>query len=90
MFIYKARVTREDNHNKEMYTGLTYRRFKDRFHEHTVDIKHVDRDDTCLNDHVWGLKNLKVPFSITWEILTRRPAFNPSKMACDLVLTEKQ
>ena len=41
--VYQATVVREDNNTSETYTGLTSRRFKDRFYEHTKDMKHQNR-----------------------------------------------
>ena len=38
--VYQATVTRGDNNEAETYTGLTSRRFKDRWYEHTQDISH--------------------------------------------------
>ena len=87
--VYQATVTRTDNNTQEMYTGLTSRRFKDRFYEHTGDFKHRDREGTSLSEHIWDLKDQNAPYNIKWEILAKKRSFDPSKMACDLCLKEK-
>ena len=87
--IYQATVTRADNGKQETYTGLTSRRFKDRYYEHTGDFKHRDRDGTGLSEYVWKLKDQDTPYNLSWKILTRRQSFDPSRMKCDLCLTEK-
>ena len=56
--VYQATVTREDNGKKETYTGLTSRRFKDRWYEHTQDISHQKREGKSLDHYVWKLKLL--------------------------------
>ena len=54
--VYQATVS-TDTGKVETYTGLTSRRFKDRYYEHTSDIKHQDNEGTSLSNHVWKLKN---------------------------------
>ena len=54
--VYQATALREDNGTKETYTGLTSRRFKDRYYEHRQDFKSEAREGTSLSNHVWKLK----------------------------------
>ena len=87
--VYGASVVREDNNTSETYTGLTSRRFKDRLYEHNSDINNESREGTGLSHHVWRLKNSNTPYTISWEILSKCPSFNPSNRTCRLCLQEK-
>ena len=87
--VYQATVKRGDNAATETYTGLTSRTFKARFYEHTQDFNHQSRDGTGLSHYVWKLKNNNTPYSISWQLITRSPSFNPTKKSCSLCLKEK-
>ena len=63
--VYEATVERTDYHTLETYTGLTARRFKDQYYEHTADMRHPRRDGTGLSHHVWKLKESNIPYKIT-------------------------
>ena len=87
--VYQATVVREDNQKTETYTGLTSRRFKDRFYEHTGDMNNRHYEGTSLSNYVWKLKDDGIPFKISWKILSKAASFNPSTKKCNLCLKEK-
>ena len=63
--VYQAAVLREDNNTTETYTGLTSRRFKDRYYEHRQDMTSRNRKGTSLSNYIWKLKSISTPFKIT-------------------------
>ena len=73
----------------ETYTGLTSRRFKDRLYEHHSDMNNEDREGTGLSHYIWRLKHSNRDYNITWKLIARAPAFNPSTKSCNLCLKEK-
>ena len=87
--VYQASVQRTDDHSLETYTGLTARRFKDRYYEHTADMRDPRRDGTGLSHHVQRLTESNIPYKISWKIISRCPSFNPSTKTCKLCLREK-
>ena len=87
--VYQASVQRTDDHSLETYTGLTARRFKDRYYEHTADMRDPRRDGTGLSHHVQRLTESNIPYKISWKIISRCPPFNPSTKTCKLCLREK-
>jgi hypothetical protein len=60
--VYQATVEREDNNTSETYTGLTSRRFKDRYYEHRQDMADMNRKGTSLSNHIWKLKTNTMPY----------------------------
>ena len=74
--VYQATVTRTDNDKAETYTGITARKFKTRFYEHTADMRDERRNGTGLSNYIWELKNSHTPF-------------NPISKSCRLCLKEK-
>ena len=74
---------------QETYTGLTSRRFKDRWYEHNHDFNNENKEGTTLSNHVWKLKNDRTPYNIKWKIINRSNSFNPSTRRCNLCLKEK-
>ena len=87
--VYQASVQRTDDHSLETYTGLTARRFKDRYYEHTADMRDPRRDGTGLSHHVQRLTESNIPYKISWKIISRCTSFNPSTKTCKLCLLEK-
>ena len=87
--VYQAAVLREDNNTTETYTGLTSRRFKDRYYEHRQDMASRNRKGTSLSNYIWKLKSTPTPFKITWKILSKCKSFNPTTKKCNLCLKEK-
>ena len=75
---------------KETYTGLTGRRFIDRWKEHQRNLdKPEERTETCLSQHVWELKDRGIDHDISWKILDRATLFNPATKKCNLCIREK-
>ena len=87
--VYQASVQRTDQNILETYTGLTSRRFKDRYYEHTADMCDQSRKGTGLSNYIWKLKESNTPYNLTWKIIARCPPFNPSTKTCKLCLREK-
>ena len=86
--VYKASVQRHDDQSVETYTGLTTS-FKQRYSKHSSSFKYpAQRNKTTLSSHVWGLKDMNVPHTISWDIIARAPSFNPTTKICRLCLTE--
>ena len=92
--VYRASVKERTSGKIETYTGLTGRRFIDRWKEHDKDFDEPNnRTSTTLSSHVWSLKDQGLTeglnFDITWKILDRGPSFNPVSRKCILCLKEK-
>ena len=70
--IYQATVTRHDNMNLDTYIGLTCNSFKSRYSGHSSSFMNKKkRNGTTLSEHIWGLKEKNVMYSIMWKILSR-------------------
>ena len=87
--VYQATVLREDDRSTETYTGLTARRFKDRYYEHRQDFNSKTREGTSLSHHIWKLKDQNIRHSVSWKILAKCQSFNPATRKCNLCLREK-
>ena len=88
--VYEAKVTKTSDQSTETYTGLTSRRFKDRFYEHTSNSNNEsDKDKTTLSSHIWNLKRQGDPYTTSWRIIDRGKSFNPSTKSCQVCLKEK-
>jgi hypothetical protein len=88
--VYGAKVTKTSDQTTETYTGLTARRFKDRFYEHTSNSNNEsERDKTTLAGHIWNLKRQGEDYTTSWKIIDRGKDFNPSTRSCQLCLKEK-
>ena len=86
--VYKSTVERLDDNSEETYTGLATS-FKKRHYSHDSNFKHPEqRTATKLSGHIWNLKDMNIPYNITWDIITRAPSFNPTTKVCRLCLTE--
>ena len=87
--VYQATV--ECGGKTETYTGLTARKFKERYYEHRQDMRDSRRNGTGLSNHIWKLKasNTPTPIDIKWKILSKCPSFNPVTRQCRLCLQEK-
>ena len=86
--VYKASVRRMDDQTVATYTGLTTY-FKQRYSKHTSSFKYQSqRKKTTLSSHIWKLKDMNVPHTISWDIIARAPSFNPTTKICRLCLTE--
>ena len=88
--VYQASVVENQSGKTETYTGLTGRKFKQRWKEHNTDFdKPENRSNTKLSSHIWELKDKGVGFKINWSILDRAPPYNPISKKCLLCLKEK-
>ena len=85
--VYQATV--DAGGNSKTYTGLTARKFKERYYEHKQDMRDEKRAGTGLSNHIRKLKTSNTPFEIKWKILAKCPPFNPVTRQCRLCLQEK-
>ena len=54
------------------------------------DLSHSEcRGNTALAGYVWRLKDSDIPYTISWDILGRAPAFNPVTKTCRLCNLER-
>ena len=87
--IYQGSVKREDTGNIEYYTGLSEPSWKERWGYHKSNITHSSqRHATCLSKHIWDLKDLGVPYTLSFKQLARAPGYNPSTRVCRLCVKE--
>ena len=88
--VYEATVTRLDNHIQETYTGLTERTFKIRYGEHKFDFRHQSKEhSSTLSTYIWKLKKQNIPYTISWQVITKSRSFDPTTRSCQLCLKEK-
>ena len=88
--VYGAKVTNTRTLKSEFCTGVIARRFKDRYYEHQSNSRHIEeRHKTTLSDHIWKLKEKDEPYSVSWWVIDRGRAFNPSTKTCNICLKEK-
>ena len=90
--VYEACVQERVSGRKETYTGLTGRRFRDRWKEHERNFeKPNQRNETSLSLrlHVWELKDRGIDYDISSKILDRAKTFNPATKKCNLCTREK-
>ena len=62
--VYKATVTRADTSQVETYTGSTAQTMKGRWRGHDSDIKHPERDGTCLSKYIHKLKGQGIGYTL--------------------------
>ena len=87
--VYKATISAPNKPTK-FYYGLTERKFKDRYNNHTLSFRSEDyRKDTELSKYVWTLKELGIEPKIKWEIIRKAARYKCGSRRCDLCLTEK-
>ena len=88
--VYQASVTRQDNLAVESYIGLCQTTFKVRFTSHKSSFKNSNkRHDTTLSDYIWQLKDMNIPFLISWKIITKSTPYTPRTRLCNLCTAEK-
>ena len=88
--VYKATVTtKESNPISKTYHGMTGGTFKKRYGGHKSDFKHKDKYGTTLSRHIWRLRDMKVKYSIKWEIKEKAPIYKPGAKECKLCNAEK-
>ena len=86
--VYRASVRRHDTNTVDNYTGLTGDKFKTRYNKHQSDIRTGKRTASKLSSHVCRLRDANIQHDISWGIVARAPAFNPTSRMCRLCLTE--
>ena len=89
MVVYGAKVTNTRTQTSEFYTGVTARRFKDRLYEHRTSFKHRNQKPTTLSDHIWKLKDENDNYTVSWRIIDRGRAYNPTTKSCNICDKEK-
>ena len=88
--VYGAKVTNTRTKKSEFYTGVTARRFKDRYYEHQSNSRHEDeRHKTTLSEHIWKLRDMNESYTVSWWVIDRGRAFNPSTKTCNICSKEK-
>ena len=88
--IYQATVQRQDDQKVETYIGLTSTSFKDRWTSHKSSFRLPNHEnDTKLSAYIWKLKREGVNFNLSWKIISKSNAYNPSTKKCWLCLNEK-
>ena len=88
--VYGATIKETASGQTETYTGMTCRKFKERWREHEGNQRNESqRRSTKLSVHAWNLKDKNLDYEIDWKIIDRAPAFNPITRKCRLCLKEK-
>ena len=88
--VYKATVTtKESNPISKTYNGMTGGTFKKRYGGHRHDFKHNDKYGTTLSRHICRLREMKVKYSIKWEIKAKAPIYKPGAKESKLCNAEK-
>ena len=93
--IYQATVTEEASGKVETYIGLASTTWKARLAVHKSSMNHrpkpqaKSQNSTELSTHTWKLKDQGLKYSLSWKLIDRAQAFNPSTKICRLCLTEK-
>ena len=86
--VYKATVKHDNKHSE--YLGLTENTFKQRFTTHLSSFRRIQaRNETCLSEKIWELKENGTDFEVNWEIVMKAPSYNNISKKCQLCLTEK-
>ena len=85
-----AKLTSTRTKKYEFYTGVTTRRFKDRYYEHQSNSRHEDkRHKSTLSEHICKLRDMDEPYTVSWWVIDRGRAFNPTTKTCDICSKEK-
>ena len=88
--IYQATVTTKNTSAQETYIGLTANSIKDRITKHKTSFKYKKyKNKTTLSQHIWGLKEQKLKYSIKWEIMETASSYSPISNICQLCTREK-
>ena len=90
--VYEATV-KTINANKKYikkYIGLTGGNFKERYRNHKKSFQNEKyKKETELSKYIWGLKQKKIQYTVTWKILkTSNTTMRPSGQ-CNLCMDEK-
>ena len=77
--IYQAIVKRQDDQKVESYSGLASTTFKERWSTHKSSFRlPTHENDTKLSAYIWKLKKEGVTFDLSWKIVSKNNAYNPS------------
>ena len=75
-----------NNHNNQHNNGI----IKECYRNHKTSFRHVNkRNNTELSQHVWKMKDAKIPFSIEWKVIRKCNPYNNTTKKCNLCLYEK-
>ena len=85
--IYRADIT--TTHEHKFYFGTSETRFKQRYSNHSRDIKYINYQHcTELAKYLWQLKNNNITYDIKWSIASKVYGY-ASSLKCKLCLMEK-
>ena len=88
--VYKATVTtKESNPISKTYHGMTGAIFKKQYGGHRHDFKHKDKYGTTLSWYIWRLRDMKVKYSMKWQIKEKARIYKPGAKKCKLCNAEK-
>ena len=88
--VYRATVTANGTAIPKYYIGSTDTTFKQRFANHKASFTHAAKaNQTALSQHIWSMKRDGIDYHISWEVMTRAPAYSSETKRCDLCLSEK-
>ena len=83
--IYEVTITRHDNMNHDTYIYLTCNCF------HSSSFMNKEKKNaTKLSEHILGIKNNNVLYSITLIVLNRAKPYPPSNIISNLCLEEQE
>ena len=88
--VYQATITAKDGDTRT-YTGCTDRKFKERYYEHTADMRHKEhKKNTRMAAYIWEKKDRNVEIqSVKWEVLKNCHKYTAGGDKCDVCLSEK-
>ena len=87
--VYQATITRGDK-KVDTYIGLSAPPFKDQWRNHNSSFKTRNPENaTGLSKYIWGLKDQKISYEISWKIVSRAKPFNHVTNVCNLCTREK-
>ena len=86
--VYRADVSTNDS--TKVYIGISEPMIKSRISNHVKSFHDRKYEkDTCLSEHIWGLKDQGKNYEIKWSIIKRVGAWNSVKGKCGLCTMEK-
>jgi hypothetical protein len=86
--VYEATVSTTNTNTK--YIGLTGGNFKERYRNHKKSFQNEKyKKETELSKYIWGLKQKKIQYTVTWKILKTSNTAMRSSGQCNLCMDEK-
>ena len=86
--VYRADVSTNDS--AKVYIGISEPLIKTRISNHLKSFNDRQYEkDTCLSEHIWGLKDQGKEYKIKWSIVKRAAAWNSVRGKCGLCTMEK-